>query len=915
MHIDAYCALIIIYGRGPSGCRWEQVPGSIPRHVNDQGENSMVWVMSRAVAIFVCVGMLLPVSLVLPGAVRNAEAAAPIQCIVGFPQTVDNLNPLVGLNNIDYESYILQFDFLYRFDKDYNPIPAAAESWSHSEDGLVWTFNIRHGMTFHDNVSVTAEDVNWTFNLMLNDPAAGSLYIDLLRNVTDIRALDAYTLQITANATKANMLGLMIPILPKHIWSTIPSNKLTSVDLFDTRVFPNGPIGSGPFILDEYVVDSYIRYTPWPYYYGGTVHFDELLFKIYVNSDVMLTDLMGGYIDIATMVPKDSWNVTIADAHVDGQVVPELALHELGFNVCPPGLRVGGASTNLETLNRSVRLAVAMAVNKTEIVQDSYHGLGQVGDVLIPPASVTYHYNLTPAEEIKFDIPAANALLNASGYIDSDADGIRENTTSGAKLSFNFLYASEYGEDRSAALKIWRWLDEIGIDANPQGELESQLFVDWVGMKYDMFMWNWGTDVDPTFILSVMTTAQIPTSHNDWSAWSDCFYSNPYYDELFYQQQVTPNVAERQQIVYEMQRILYKDCPYVVVANPYGLYAYRDDKFTNFPVIESDAIGPFSGTAGSPWFYFQIVPIGANLPPTDVSAGEDTSAALNETRSFTGLGYDPDGDELTWTWEFTEPNETVNTLDGQIVSYTFLNEGTVTVKLSVSDGVNPAVTDQIVVTVSFIANAGQLVGYVTDPQDVALVGTTVSVPGTSATTNASGYYSMILAADTYTVTATAQGYGSASQTAVVEEGLVKMLNFTLTSTSGSLRGHVYDSETGAALDNVTISARVGYVTKTAVSDESGAYEILLIPAGSCNVTATRLDYDGNSTTVEIVVGEELVLDIELTPASGGGGGLSTAAWATIGIVVVVVIVAAVAMLLKKRKKGEEPSPPAGPPKT
>jgi peptide/nickel transport system substrate-binding protein len=876
----------------------------------------MMWVMNRVMAILVCVGMLLPASLVLPGVVKNAEAAAPIQFIVGFPQTVDNLNPLVGLNNIDYESYILQFDFLNRFDKDYNPIPAAAESWSHSEDGLVWIFNIRHGMTFHDNVPVTAADVNWTFNLMLNDPNAGSLYVDLLRNITDIRALDDYTIQMTCSAPKANMLGLMIPILPMHLWSAIPANKLTSVDLWDANLFPNGPIGSGPFRLQEYVVDSYIRYTPWPGYYGGTVHFDELLFKIYVNSDVMLADLIGGYIDLATMVPKNDWYTTLGDPHIDGQAAPELVLHELGFNVCPPELRVGHASNNYETLNRSVRRAVEMAINKTEIVEDSYSGLGVPGDVLIPPASKTYHYNLTPAEEVKFDIPAANALLNASGYIDSDGDGIRENSTNGAKLSFNYLYASEYKEDENAALKISRWLSDIGIEATPQGELESQLYVDWIGMKYDMFMWNWGTDVDPTFILSVMTTAQIPTSHNDWSAWSDCFYSNPYYDELFMKQQITPNITARQQIVYEMQRILYNDTPYVVLAYPYGLYAYRDDKFTNWPVITSDAMGPFSGTAGSPWFYYQILPIGANLPPTDVSAGEDTNVALNETRAFTGSGYDPDGDNLTWTWEFTEPNGTVNTLTGQSVSYTFLNEGNVTVKLSVSDGVNPAVTDQIVITVAIIANAGQLVGYVTNTQDVALVGATVSVPGTSTTTNASGYYEMILTADSYTVTAVAQGYESASETAVVEEGQETMLNFTLASASGSLRGHVYDSKTGDALSNVTVSARVGDVTRAAVSDESGAYEILLVPVGTCNVTAARQAYVANSTSVEIVAGEELVLDIELTPTSAGAGGLSTAAWATIGIVVVVVVIAAVALLLRRRKKGEEPSPPrAEPPKT
>ena len=661
-------------------------------------------VASRAMAIFVCVSMLSTVFLALPSVVRNAEAQG-IQCIVGVPQTVDNLNPLVGYNNIDYQSYVLQFDFLNLFDEDYSPKPAAAESWSHREDGKVWTFDIRHGMTFHDGQPVTALDVNWTFNLIKKDPAAGALYVDLLRNVTDIRAVDDYTLQITSNAPKANMLGLMIPILPMHLWSGVPANKLTSVDLWDTRYFPDGPIGSGPFRLVQYETDSFIRYTKHPDYYGGTVHFDELMYKIYLNPQVMLNDLLAGVIDVACMVPKESWNITIDAPHVDGQIVPQLTLHELGFNVCPPELRVGGASNNYETLNLSVRKAVAMAIDKTEIVEKSYFNLGDKGDVLIPPASVRYHYNLTPDEEYKFDIVAANALLNASGYIDSNGDGIRENSTNGAELSFNFLYATEYPEDQSAATRISRWLDEIGIDATQVGELESQLFVDWIGMKYDMFMWNWGTDVDPTFILSVMTTGQIPTSHNDWSAWSDSFYSNPYYDDLFVQQQTTIDIPARQQIVYEMQQILYRDVPYVVLCYPYGLFAYRDDKFTNFPEMTSDAISPFSGTSGGPWFFFEILPIGANLPPRDVSAGQDTAAALNETRSFTGSAYDPEDDPLNWTWEFTEPDDTVTTLYGQTVLYTFLNEGTVTVRLSVSDGVNPAVSDTIIVTVMLIPNA------------------------------------------------------------------------------------------------------------------------------------------------------------------------------------------------------------------
>jgi len=875
---------------------------------------------SRVVAIVLCAGMLLPSFLILPGVVRNA-AAAPVQLIVGIPQTVDNLNPLVGYNNIDYQSYVLQFDFLYHFDKDYNPVPAAAESWSHTPDGKTWTFNIRHGMTFHDNVPVTAHDVNWTFNLMLNDPNAGALYVDLLKNVTNIRATDDYTLRIISNAPKANMLGLMIPILPSHLWSTVPANKLTTVDLWDPSYFPNGPIGSGPFKLEEYVIDSYIRYTTWPSYYGGTVHFDELLYQIYVNPQVMRNALLAGTIDLACMLPKESWPNTIDRPDIDGQVVPQLALHELGFNVCPRDLRVGGASTNYETLNRSVRAAVAMAIDKAAILRDSYFGLGEIGDVLIPPASKTYHYNLTASEEYKFDIAAANALLDAAGYTDDkDNDGIRENASNGAELEFNYLWATEYPEDGTAAAYISDWLLQIGIRAIPQGELESRLFSDWIGMKYDMFMWNWGTDVDPTFILSVMTTGQIPTSHNDWSAWSDSFYSNPYYDQLFIQQQTTTDIAARQQIVYEMQRILYRDAPYVVLAYPHGLYAYRvgaSDKFTNWPAIPSDAVSPFSGTSGGPWFYFQITPKSeVNLPPESVSAGASTKVALNETRSFTGRGYDPDGDLLTWTWKFTEPNATSYTRTGKTVSYTFYNLGNVIVNLSVSDGWNPAVYSQITVTVEYIADAGNLTGYVKDSQAVPVEAALVSIPGWSTTTDASGYYHMVLPSGTYEVTASAEGYGSASEPGVViVKGEEKELNFTLAVTSGTLKGHVYDAATGDALENVVVNVTIGIVTKKAVTNETGAYRILLIPAGTCDVIASKENYVTNSTTAVIVAGQETVLDIELTKVAKGGGGLSAAAWAAIigGIIAAVVIVTAVVLLMRRRKGAEPSQPPEAPP--
>ena len=82
-----------------------------------------------------------------------------------------------------------------------------------------------------------------------------------------------------------------------------------------------------------------------------------------------------------------------------------------------------------------------------------------------------------------------------------------------------------------------------------------------------MFLWGWGGDPDPNFILSIFTTAQI-------NSWSDCAWSDPQYDKLFLEQQTTVDPAKRADIVHQMEQIIYQQSPYVVLvypADPAGL--------------------------------------------------------------------------------------------------------------------------------------------------------------------------------------------------------------------------------------------------------------------------------------------------------------------------------------------------------
>jgi ABC-type transport system substrate-binding protein len=100
------------------------------------------------------------------------------------------------------------------------------------------------------------------------------------------------------------------------------------------------------------------------------------------------------------------------------------------------------------------------------------------------------------------------------------------------------------------------------IDANLAGEM-------------DLYLWGWGFDADPDFALSVFTTGQI-------GSWSDCFYSNEDYNALYLKQHTTSEIQERQKIIVEMQKHLYYQSPYVVIAYSSNIVAHRADTFTGW---------------------------------------------------------------------------------------------------------------------------------------------------------------------------------------------------------------------------------------------------------------------------------------------------------------------------------------------
>jgi peptide/nickel transport system substrate-binding protein len=177
-------------------------------------------------------------------------------------------------------------------------------------------------------------------------------------------------------------------------------------------------------------------------------------------------------------------------------------------------------------------------------------------------------------------------MLEEAGYVDSDADGVREmNDGSGEPLSFRFYYDVSQADHLATAEMISAWLSLIGIDAQVEG-LEGSTLTDTLLMgDYDMAMVIWGFDPDPDIMLLTLHTVGV-----DWEInWSG--YSNPEYDALYWDQHYATDYEERRDVIWQMLEIVQEDLPLMQLDVVESFDVFRNDRI-RFPVTD---------TYWSPW--------------------------------------------------------------------------------------------------------------------------------------------------------------------------------------------------------------------------------------------------------------------------------------------------------------------------
>lgn len=563
-----------------------------------------------------------------PGLVPAAAQAAegdPVTMTVGITQDVDSLNPFTGIVAEAYELWGLMYDTLTGYSQqDFSPVPALAESWDTSEDGLTWTYNLVEGATFSDGEPLTADDVVYTFQRIIDGTYEQTNWGNYVALITDVRAVDDRTVEMTTSVPSPIMLAMPIPILPEHIWEGIDGTAVA--DYANEPDEPGGAVGSGPFRLVEHSANQFLRLEANPDYWNGAPNIDALTFRIFTNQDSMAQALRRGEIDVADALEA---NVFESLDGVDGITTVAAAysgFDELAFNTgaaLDTGAPIGDGHPALR--DRQVRLAIAHAVDTQTLVDRALGGYGTPGTTVIP--SLYSRLHLDPPDPYEFDLDEANRILDESGY-ERGADGVRTMPDGSQRLSMRLMARQESPSGQTSVQFIAGWLADIGIETDVQVISEDTLTEVIGNGEFDMFEWGWVVEPDPDYQLSTFTCASRSYVEDGvtYANLSDSFYCDEEYDELYALQGTQIDLEERAATVREMQQMLYDDVPYVVTYYYDNLEAYRSDRFTNF-APQPDPDGSLLFQWGT-YSYRSVEPVAAADDAAESGGGSNTTLVV-----------------------------------------------------------------------------------------------------------------------------------------------------------------------------------------------------------------------------------------------------------------------------------------------
>ncbi len=406
-----------------------------------------------------------------------------------------------------------------------------ADSLTLSEDNLTYTLKLKSGLTWHDGEKLTADDVVFTIDSILDEKQNSMLRANLVFGDKAVKAVKVDDLTVDFQLPQVSpafeaTLVQVFPI-PKHIYEN-------EADL-EKSTKNATPVGSGPFKFKEYKTGEYVTLERFDNYFGGKPHLDSVTYRIAKDTNAANLALQSGEINIKYLDPQD---VATIEASNNFEILPysEGRLSYLLFN----------ANSDRGALaSKEVRQALSLALSRDEIIQAAYTSseYADPAKSFLTPDALFYTNELPSFDN---DVDKAKELLQSAGV---------------SNLKLRLIVQSGNKAQEAISLYVQQKLKTIGAEVelqNMDSTAYGQKFSDMNSTDFELAIAGYIMGYDPD-AYRILYTSDADSNYSH--------YNNAEVDKLFNEGAGEADVTKRGEVYKKIQELIADDAPIYPIAN------------------------------------------------------------------------------------------------------------------------------------------------------------------------------------------------------------------------------------------------------------------------------------------------------------------------------------------------------------
>ncbi|MBI5042538.1 MAG: ABC transporter substrate-binding protein [Nitrospirae bacterium] len=459
------------------------------------------------------------------------------ELVAAFESSPTNLDPRLATDANSARIIGLIFNSLLRFDEKLELVPDLSEKWE-NPNPVTYIFHLKKGVKFHNGRELTAEDVKYTFESILN-PSFLSPHRKSYEKIKAITALDKYTVKFLLSEPYA-------PFLINMTMGIAPKDEAERLG----RDFANKPIGTGPFVFEKWIADERIELKRNTDYFEGKAKLSRLIFKIISDDTIRLLGLKTGEIDfIQNAIPPDLISSLSKDKNITILTGDGVNYSYLGFNLTDTVLK-----------DKRVRKAIAYAIDRSSIINNLLAGLAVPATGVLPKNNWAYEEDLIRYE---YNPDKARSLLDEAGFADPDGSGPKER--------FRLVYKTTNNDLRKMIGEVLQKnLKEVGIGLDIRTYEWGTFYNDIKTGNFQLYSLSWIGIVEPDIYYSIFHSDMMPPKGNNRNR-----YKNTEIDRLVTEGQKVLSYKDRKKIYSKVQKIAAEELPYISLWHPKNVAAMR----------------------------------------------------------------------------------------------------------------------------------------------------------------------------------------------------------------------------------------------------------------------------------------------------------------------------------------------------